>query len=346
MTFRETTLAGYARAAVDLKAQMYGYCHSSHAAHYLDAWTEARRADGHAGQPAGAHDAWLFRDLARFLGTIWQSGEPYVLAPAMTAVVAAAAQALDLTGDVLTADIAPCETGVLFLPEPIYQRDPTGRIHSVGAITWRRIANPTSQPASRWLITAWADRDDPHDPQAAAIRADAGDDPALLARLGRYVLVDLDAVPIDAPVNWTATTPVPDADQDWETAPDGRYVIDAATAHSRVCVAIAYAFWRIQAQPIAVAAPAPLDRAARRRAVRASVVHTTRVVMLRRTSPVADRRDGEAKWHYRVRFIVRGHWRRLIDRDGHPYRIWINAHIKGPDGAPLLHGEKVAVLAR
>ena len=27
-------------------------------------------------------------------------------------------------------------------------------------------------------------------------------------------------------------------------------------------------------------------------------------------------------------------------------KIWINAHIKGPDGAPLLHGEKVAVLAR
>ncbi|MFJ6953818.1 hypothetical protein ACWEEK_26170 [Micromonospora aurantiaca (nom. illeg.)] len=70
------------------------------------------------------------------------------------------------------------------------------------------------------------------------------------------------------------------------------------------------------------------------------------MVMLRRTSPLAEPPDGEPKWHYRVRFVVRGHWRRLIDRDGHPYRIWINAHIKGPDGAPLLHGEKVAVLAR
>jgi hypothetical protein len=68
--------------------------------------------------------------------------------------------------------------------------------------------------------------------------------------------------------------------------------------------------------------------------------------MLRRTKPLAEPGDGGPKWHYRVRFFVRGHWRRLIDRDGRPYRIWINDHIKGPDGAPLLLGEKVAVLAR
>ena len=44
--------------------------------------------------------------------------------------------------------------------------------------------------------------------------------------------------------------------------------------------------------------------------------------------------------------MVRGHWRRLTDKHGNPYRIWIHAHIKGPDGAPLRHGEKVAILAR
>ena len=47
-----------------------------------------------------------------------------------------------------------------------------------------------------------------------------------------------------------------------------------------------------------------------------------------------------------VRFVVRGHWRRLHDRDGDPYRIWIHAHLKGSDDAPLLGGEKVAILAR
>ena len=114
-----------------------------------------------------------------------------------------------------------------------------------------------------------------------------------------------------------------------------------------MCTAVLYAFWRIQAQPLATVAPAPLDRPTVRRAARASIVHDTRVVMLRRTSPVAEPdADGEAKWHYRVRFLVRGHWRRLVDKQGRPYRIWIHAHIKGPDGAPLLAGEKVNILAR
>jgi hypothetical protein len=69
--------------------------------------------------------------------------------------------------------------------------------------------------------------------------------------------------------------------------------------------------------------------------------------MLRRPSAGHDPDTGlEPRFRYRVRFVVRGHWRRLYDLDGNPYRIWIHAYIKGPDGAPLLHGEKVAVLAR
>lgn len=132
---------------------------------------------------------------------------------------------------------------------------------------------------------------------------------------------------------------------EWRSAPDGRHVIADAAANMDVVSAIAYAFWRIQAQPLAVAAKPPLDRATRRRAHRAAITHDTRIVMLRRIA-AADRGDGEATWHYRVRFYVRGHWRRLVDKHGTPYRVWINGYIKGPDGAPLLHGEKVAVLAR
>ncbi|MGN9807112.1 hypothetical protein [Micromonospora sp. L32] len=35
----------------------------------------------------------------------------------MTAIIAAAAQALDLTGDVVGNDVAPSDAGVLFLPD-------------------------------------------------------------------------------------------------------------------------------------------------------------------------------------------------------------------------------------
>lgn len=167
---------------------------------------------------------------------------------------------------------------------------------------------------------------------AAQIRRDLARNPALRSSLGPHLLVDFNCLPIARPARHH-----PRPNRSTKPASTGRAHPKAATSSPtpppapRSVIAIAYAFWRIQAQPIAVAAPAPLDRAARRRAARASVVHTTRVVMLRRTSPIADHGDGEAKWHYRVRFVVRGHWRRLVDKHGNPYRIWIHAHIRPVD---------------
>jgi hypothetical protein len=266
----------------------------------------------------------------------------------MTAIVAAAAQALDLTGEILTADTAPTDTGVLLLPEPVYQRDPTGRFHSLGAVTWHQFPPSPARRRSTagWVIAGWADLGDPHDPQSSAVRAGIAADPRAANRFGPYVLVDLDVVPIGDPLPERTRAGLDGVDVDWQTAPDGRYVIDVADAHCPPCTALAYAFWRICTQPLATVARPPLDRPARRRAARARVAHDTRVVMLRRTSPIGEPGDGEAKWHYRVRFMVRGHWRRLHDKQGQPYRVWINAYIKGPDGAPLLAGEKVTVLAR
>lgn len=266
-----------------------------------------------------------------------------MLAPAMTAIIAAAAAALDLTGDLLTADAAPCDTGVLFLPEPIYHRYPDGHLSAVGAITWIPLTTGATRRRS-WVIGAWAPLDNPEDPESVKLYEELAAQPRLRNDLGPYVLTDYALLPVAEPV------PAPehrsdDAVTEWRSAPDGRHVIADDTANMDVVCAIAYAFWRIQAQPLAVTATPPLDRATRRRAHRASITYDTRIVMLRRTS-AATERGGDAAWHYRVRFYVRGHWRRLVDKHGQPYRVWINGYIKGPDGAPLLHGEKVAVLAR
>ncbi|MEV0005653.1 hypothetical protein AB0H28_25680 [Micromonospora sp. NPDC050980] len=345
MTFRtETTLAGYARAAVEMKTRMHEYCASTAGGEYTRAFVEtllASRPEDH-GDEAHPHQK-LTDVINRASSAVWAQGEAYVLAPAMTAVVAAAAESLDLTGDLLTADAAPTDGGVLFLPEAIYHRDLAGQVSAIAAITWATIASPNGRS---WLICGWAHRDDPEDPHATRIQGYARQDPTLLSRLGPYVLTNLDMLPIAAPVPAVAHPDIDEPDRDWETAPDGRYVIADATARTRVCAAIAYAFWRIQAQPISVAAPAPLDRPARRRAARARIVHDTRVVMLRRTSALTEPTGGPPKWHYRVRFVVRGHWRRLIDKHGQAQRIWVRVHLKGPDDAPLLHGDKVAVLAR
>ncbi|MCW6004318.1 hypothetical protein K1W54_06945 [Micromonospora sp. CPCC 205371] len=341
----ETTLAGYARAAVDLRIRMAEAADTVTGQAYVRQLLAGRldAIPNHAGQATTNED--VVDTVGRAIKAAWAHGDSFVLAPAMTAIVAAAAEALDLTGDLLTAEAAPCDTGVLFLPEPIYHRRPTGTVAAVGALTWTLATVHSGQQF--WLICAYSPLHDPDDPNAANVRRTLATAPHLRANLGPYLLNDFDCLPIAQPIPTAPDTPpVDDADLDWQSAPDGRYVITDDGMRTQVATAILYAFWRIQAQPITVAAKPPLDRPARRRAARASLVHDTRVVMLRRTSPVGEPGDGEAKWHYRVRFVVKGHWRRLHDQNGQPYRIWIHAYIKGPDGAPLLHGEKVAVLAR
>ncbi|MET7949029.1 hypothetical protein [Micromonospora sp. NPDC005324] len=341
---RETTYAGYARAAVNAKTLMAEHCARQGADELVsvimaDALTV--KVNNHQWQAQTATAQSAGRTLTRQLETAWRIGEPFVVAPAMTAIIAAAAQALDLTDDLLTADTAPTDSGVLFLPEPIFIRSAAGTIRGIAAITWTTMITPAGRS---WLICGWADHEDTDDPHIAALLASA-EYQRNRATFGPYILTDLATLPVGRPV---PALDLPDTDAppiDWQGAPDGRTVIDDRTA-SRVCAAITYAFWRIQAQPLATISEPPLPRATSRRAARSSIVHNTRVVMLRRTSPVGAGVDGDAKWHYRVRFFVRGHWRHLTAKDGTRYRIWIHTHIKGPDGAPLLHGELVSVLGR
>ncbi|GGL92995.1 hypothetical protein [Micromonospora yangpuensis] len=338
--YTETTLAGYARAAVHLKTGMVGYSRTDLARQYVTTYLDTVFATTGATPTPKVVTA-----VDRIAHQPWQLGDPYVLAPEMSAIVAAAAQALDLTGEVVPVDIAPSDDGVLFLPEPIYHRGPSGRITSVGAITWTRVHN-SDTGSSDWWITGWTDRDDPIDPSAVLLRASDAQTTPLATSLGPYILNCYARLPTGRPVPTRPDPVAADNDIEWMPAPDGRYCIDESTIRVKAVAAIAYAFWVIQAQPLTTVAAPPLDRAARRRAVRHRVAHQTRVVMLRRRKPVTGPHGGEAKWHYRVRFFVKGHWRHLVNADGQPYRIWIHQHIKGPDDAPLLLGDVVNVLAR
>ena len=56
--------------------------------------------------------------------------------------------------------------------------------------------------------------------------------------------------------------------------------------------------------------------------------------------------DGERI--YRHRWLVRGHWRQQAHGPGRSQRkpVWIESHIKGPAGAPLLASERVMVWRR
>lgn len=99
--------------------------------------------------------------------------------------------------------------------------------------------------------------------------------------------------------------------------------------------------WLLMQQPLADTSQVELDRAARKRLRRAGREPApVRVIELRR--PKGSSENGEGSRDYQHQWIVRGHWRqqwypaRQVNRP-----VWIAPHIKGPEGAPMIGGEKV-----
>lgn len=117
-------------------------------------------------------------------------------------------------------------------------------------------------------------------------------------------------------------------------------------------VAAVAASWLLMQQPQLVDRTVERpDKAARRAYARAGREdpHVTVVDLRRQYVPQdQDPGEGEASRRYRHRWVVSGHWR---DQPYGPDRslrrkTWIPAHIKGPEGAPMLQTERVNVWRR
>lgn len=106
------------------------------------------------------------------------------------------------------------------------------------------------------------------------------------------------------------------------------------------------AAWTLMQQPIATVSDAHFDRAARRRLQRKDIEpQPVRVINLRRPKSAGEHGESEREYHHR--WIVRGHWRQQYYPSRGVHRpVWIAPHVKGPDGAPLLGGEKVHAWTR
>lgn len=104
--------------------------------------------------------------------------------------------------------------------------------------------------------------------------------------------------------------------------------------------------WLLMQQTLAHVERTEPDRAARKRLRRVGAEPgPVRVITLRRPKNTGGHGDGDREYHHQ--WIVRGHWR----NQWHPKRqvhrpVWIAPHIKGPEGAPLIGGEKVYALKR
>jgi hypothetical protein len=107
------------------------------------------------------------------------------------------------------------------------------------------------------------------------------------------------------------------------------------------------ATWLLMQQPITTTEEDRLDKATRRRFTRTGQEPpTVRVISLRRAVSTSNG-DQESDREYHHQWVVRGHWRQQWYPAREVHRpVWIAPHIKGPEGAPVLGGEKVYQLKR
>lgn len=125
-----------------------------------------------------------------------------------------------------------------------------------------------------------------------------------------------------------------------------QFALPAKTHTTHGWARLVFALFRLAAQVgLGEQVTESTPRAERRRTARAQLPdRPVRVVRLRGRQSEHDS-TGMGGREYRHRWIVRGHWRQqwypTLD-DHRP--IWINAHAKGPDDAPLLGGERVTVV--
>lgn len=105
--------------------------------------------------------------------------------------------------------------------------------------------------------------------------------------------------------------------------------------------------WLLMQQELAEVTPVEPDRATRKRLKRMGKPDPTRtrIIRLRRQSSSASTSSEDREYHHR--WIVRGHWRQHWFPKRQVHRpVWIAPHVKGPEGAPLIGGEKVYALKR
>ena len=105
--------------------------------------------------------------------------------------------------------------------------------------------------------------------------------------------------------------------------------------------------WLLMQQRVAAVDVARPDRASARRILRrGGSLDAVRVIRLRYAAG-PPREPGESDRVYSHRWVVRGHWRKQwYASQGRHVPIWISPFVKGPDGAPLLGGEKVYAWTR
>jgi hypothetical protein len=343
--------------------------HLAHLGSPEAAWGQLFGGLGYAGRfAAGWEEAVsiFMADEARYLA----DADLYVLTPQMCDTVIAAA--LTLTVDDLTlidAGDLPSPGGLVVLPHPVIVRAVNGDLGDDRASSWRspmQLQAVTDDgrrqdlPAVR--MSTYHDTSGPVRPDvflrfAAQARAQGTPLPPLLHSATRCWPLRMPVTEDQVRSLQESSTRAHDigeaareSSRNLGLAEDrvtGEYVPGTEVDDNDDLFTARFlcAFWRLCEQRIAVTSPAETGHSARVLAERAGVSPDVRIIRLRRAESAGDHDGGGREWHHR--WVVRMHkvrqWYPSLQQHKIIYR---GPYIKGPEGKPLLSGEKVQGLVR
>lgn len=277
--------------------------------------------------------------------------ETYYLSPEMHDICQEASMAEDFPEDeTILREDPPSEAGFMYLPARFRIVELRGRLMVAHAVVW--INNRVW-----WLC----DRRDPEDEMNAELNAAFGDQ----NDMPRYDLMAVAGFkwgePMPKVLSFEKGVLPTNAQVEFRDVPNkvggsSRMMFTDALVHPGMSEPISQVspdlrflltVWRMMQQTITdVRDEYPNNKAVRRYADRAGIKdQRIHVIQLRRR----ETHNTGSGAPLSVRFVVRGHWRRVWCGPAearYQRAIWIHPHLKGPEGAPLIHREKINALVR
>lgn len=293
----------------------------------------------------GGMEAALGLDPAQISASmigIVKSAEAYRVTEDMSTLIQHAARGLD-SSDTFDVDLPPTPTGIVRFERPLPLTEVRGHSMLAHWLTWgpafMEITGPDGKSTQQraLLLTWWNDMLEPDEVTLEAIKdltSEQLDD--LRVGFGRWMFVGAQIQAHGAPVG-TAETQIPEQMMAELLAEN----VDHPTTPTNL-IRYAHAFWLMLDQQVTVTAEEPMRDVVRKRAVRRSGIPGRVTVIDLRRGP-SSRGSGESLVEWSHRWVVRGHWRwQAVGKDrAERRRTWVNGHIKGPQGAPLIVSKKV-----
>lgn len=277
-------------------------------------WTVTNEAAGFLGFPASpsrCREA-LIQEVKR-----WREGDLYFVSAEMTLLAHEAAKTMPRFS--LRPSDLPSERGIIYFDSSIgtSKENEKGRSAQVVAVAWG--------------------------PIRAKAAVDEAEQPYVWLSFYTHIPPEMRAQSALAlaPLMYDAEAALPFGDLDGED-----FAAALGTDTTEGWAYMIAATWVLMKQEIARVTEESADRPARKRLARRGVdnLQPVRVVSLRHQHAEG---TGDGQRDFRHRWVVKGHWRnQWYPSQTRHMPIWISPHVKGPDGAPLLGGEKVYAWTR